>query len=546
MPRDLVIGLDSGTSVVKAVAFTLDGRDIATAAVKNQVAFRPGAVAEQDIAGTWTSAARTLRALAERVPDLAQRTAALAVTGQGDGTWLLDRSGAPVAPAWLWLDGRSGEIVRAWRGDETGPAVYRITGTGLNPSLQSGQIAWHLRNRPDLLERAATALHCKDWLYHRMTGERATDPAEGIFTYGDFRTGRYDDAILELLGITSAKRLLPEIVDGTRHHAPLVAAAAAETGLRAGTPIVLGSVDVLCTALGAGLYDPGRDVGVTILGSTGMHMRLCPTAAVPLGDQVGYTMPFMVPGHAAAIQSNMAATLNIDWFVAMASDLVEASGAGRPDPAPLLATLERRAAEAAPGALLYHPFICATGERGPFVEPLARAQFLGLSSKTSAFELMRAVYEGLAFAARDCYDALGGAPAEIRLSGGAARSALCRRILASVLGRPIRTIERAETGAAGAAMMATVSLGHFKDLAEACEHWVRPTFGAIEEPDDALRAIYQSLYPSYRAGYRSMTGVWRGLERARHLSEAFGPSACHPGVGADGFAIPAQQEDIVA
>ncbi|TGV54945.1 carbohydrate kinase, partial [Mesorhizobium sp. M2D.F.Ca.ET.160.01.1.1] len=103
--------------------------------------------------------------------------------------------------------------------------------------------------------KAATAFHCKDWLYFKLTGERATDPSEGTFTFGDFRTRDYSDEVLDVLGVADLRHLLPPIVDGTRHSTGLSPAAAAVTGMLAGTPVVLGYVDVVCTALGAGLLD---------------------------------------------------------------------------------------------------------------------------------------------------------------------------------------------------------------------------------------------------------------------------------------------------
>src|SRR4051812_38945350 len=115
MTRDILIGLDAGTSMIKAVAFTLDGEEIAVAGQRNRIDRLPDGGVEQDQERTWTDAVAVLHLLAQRVPDLPRRCAGLAVTGQGDGTWLIDAEGRPVAPAWLWLDGRAGAIVDGLR-----------------------------------------------------------------------------------------------------------------------------------------------------------------------------------------------------------------------------------------------------------------------------------------------------------------------------------------------------------------------------------------------------------------------------------------------
>ncbi|MEM7044821.1 MAG: FGGY-family carbohydrate kinase [Pseudomonadota bacterium] len=513
MSKDLIIGLDAGTSVIKAVAFTLDGNQAGSAGVPNKVDYLDDGGAEQEVHRTWADAAQALRLLADDVADLAKRTAALAITGQGDGTWLIDADGEPVCPAWLWLDARSAPIIEQWRSSNVGPALQRLTGTAINPAIQSGQIAWLKQYRAQSLRQAATALHCKDWLYFKATGERATDPSEGVFTYGNYRTRAYDDAVLDLLDLRDIAHLRPDIVDGSRHHAPLTEEAADAVGLLAGTPVVLGPLDVIATTLGAGAYEPGRNIGISILGSTGMHIRIFHDEkdVVISDEQVGYVMPFVVPGTWGGFQSHMAATLNIDWLVDIAAQSAELAGAGSVDRRELLLKLDEQAGDARPGTLLFHPFISENGERGPFVNPKARAQILGLSTRTGPGDLMRAIYEGMAFAGRDCYRALDHRPEEIRLAGGAANSALCRKILASAVGAPIRIVERAEAGAAGAALTAAVSIGLYDSIADGLSDWVTPYLGDLEQVDEPLAAVYEKLFPAYRDGYLQMDGVWRTL-----------------------------------
>lgn len=513
MSKDLIIGLDAGTSVIKAVAFTLDGKQIDSAGVPNKVDYLDDGGAEQDVHRTWTDAAKALRLLAEDIPDLAQRVATLAITGQGDGTWLIDKAGDPVAPALLWLDGRAAPIIEEWRDSDIGPALQKMTGTAINPAIQSGQITWLKRHRPEIIKRATSALHCKDWLYFKATGECATDPTEGVFTYGNYRTRAYDDAVLDLLDLRDVAHLRPDIVDGSSHNAPLTSEAADAVGLLAGTPVVLGPIDVIATTLGAGAYEPGRNIGISILGSTGMHIRIFHDAddVVISDEQVGYVIPFVVPGTWGGFQSHMAATLNIDWLVDIAARSAELAEASSVDKRDLLLKLDEQAHDARPGTLLFHPFISENGERGPFVEPRARAQFLGLSTRTGVGDLMRAIYEGMAFAGRDCYRALDHQPEEIRLAGGAANSALCRKILAASVGAPVRIVERAEAGAAGAALTAAVSIGLYDSIADGLDDWVTPYLGDLEPVDEPLAAVYDKLFPAYRDGYLQMDGVWRTL-----------------------------------
>lgn len=516
MTRDIIIGVDSGTSLIKSVAFTTAGEQIAVAALPNEYATLPGGGVEQDLRKTWTDCAATLRQLAEKVPNLAPRVAAIGITAQGDGTWLIDRDGEPVAPGWLWLDSRAAPIAEAFIQDPAYPAHYETTGTGVNACQQHVQLVWLKRNRPEVIAGAATAMHCKDWLYFRLTGERATDPSEANFTFGDFRTRQYKPGILRALGAADCERLLPRIVDGTREAAKLCADAAHATGLPEGTPVALGFLDVLCTGLGGGLFDRGGKVGCTIVGSTGMHMRLAmsPGAVRLNAERSGYTMAFPVPEVCTQMQSNMAGTLNIDWLLDVAREVLAAAHVRRTRK-DLLVGMDERVLATPAGSTLYHPYISQAGERGPFLEPAARAQLVGLQADAGYFALMRAIYEGLCFAARDCYGAMGPTPSEIRLAGGAARSQALRTILASVLGAPVRTAAREEAGAAGAAMIAAVQLGLYRDMPACVAAWVDPLLGPPEPPDAALAAAYDRLFPVYLETRKAMRPIWRSLRDAR-------------------------------
>nr|WP_298685019.1 FGGY-family carbohydrate kinase [uncultured Dongia sp.] len=515
--RDLIVAVDAGTSVIKALVFDLAGNQIAAASKPNVYETRDGGAVEQDMARTWRDTVDVLRELTDKTPALKDRAASLAITGQGDGTWLVDRDGQPVAPAWLWLDSRAADLVREHEASGVRRRMYAYTGCGLNACSQSAQMAWMQRYTPEILDKAVSAHHCKDWLYLGLTGRRATDVSEGVFTFGNFRTREYVPEILDWLEIANRRDLLPEIVDGSKMTHGLTAAAAKAIGLPIGLPVSLGAVDVVCTALGGGLYQPGQSVGCSIVGSTAMHMRYVPEAASLnlAAEPSGYTMSFPVAGAAAQMQSNMAATLNIDWIVDIGRDAARILGkdVSRPD---ALAAFDALVLEARPHAEIYHPYIHEAGERGPFVDAYARAQFIGLTHRTGFAELVRTVYDGLVLAARDCYTAMGQLPDEIRVAGGAKRSRALKTLLASGLGVPVRETAREEAGAAGAAMMAAVAIGAIPDMERAVADWVTPTLRGTIAPDPALKARYDELFPIYLKTRQAMPPLWADLAAAQH------------------------------
>lgn len=162
-----------------------------------------------------------------------------------------------------------------------------------------------------------------------------------------------------------------------------------------------------------------------------------------------------------------------------------------------------------PAKLLYHPYISKAGERGPFMEPAARAMFNGLDTTTDYYDMMRAVFEGLAFAARDCYAAMGDIPKEVRVTGGAARSKALRIILASALNANVRSVSREEAGAAGAAMIAAVQQKIFHNMTDCANTWVEPHFGKITAADPDLVKTYERAFPTYVEAHKAMRPVWR-------------------------------------
>lgn len=513
---EILIGIDSGTSVVKAVAFDLTGAQLAAFAVPNSYTTGADGSACQSLSQTWADCAKALRGLAQKIPDLAMRTAAVSVTAQGDGTWLAGKANQPVGDAWLWLDARAAPTVKRLAAGPLNRARFEATGTGLNTCQQGSQMAHMDRAAPDLLDTTEVVLHCKDWIYLNLTGVRATDPSEASFTFGNFRTRQYDDTVIEALGLSHRRHLLPEIIDGSQITHPLTNEAAQQTGLLAGTPVSLGFVDMVMTALGAGVHTGAAGVACSTVGSTGVHMRSTPVNGVHLNDQgTGYVICLPVPGMVTQVQTNMAATLNIDWVLRMAADLM--SDLGKPTKhADLMPLIESWLAASKPGALLYHPYISEAGERGPFVNANARAGFIGLNFNHRYADLLRAVIEGLGMATRDCYAAMGDMPSELRLTGGAARSKGLRGVLSAAVNAPVRVSAREEAGAAAAAMMSAVAIGVYPSMDSCIAEWVTPLLGDTEAPDAGLAQTYAQLYPNYKSARQALEPTWSGLADLKH------------------------------
>lgn len=505
---DLIIGIDAGTSVMKAVAFTLSGQQIASSSVRNTYHTADDGAVTQSLEQTWHDCAHALRGLGEKVDGLGRRTAAIAVTGQGDGTWLVGAGNRPASDAWLWLDARAASTVERLAASGADRARFEATGTGLNTCQQGTQLAHMDRHFPELLAGAETAMHCKDWLYLNLTGIRATDPSEVSFTFGNFRTRQYDDTVLDALGLAHRRALLPDVIEGTRTVHPLTEAAAKASGLLPGTPVCLGYVDMVMTALGAGVRSEGRNAACSAIGSTGVHLLAKPVEDVVLNDEgTGYVITLPIPGIVTQVQTNMGATINLDWLLQLGADLLGEFGVDT-TLSDMIGRVDQWFAASRPGNVVYHPYISEAGERGPFVNARARANFSGLSSRHRYPDLVRAVVEGLGMATRDCYAAMGSLPAELRISGGAARSKALRGTLAAAVGAPVRVSGREEAGAAGASMMAAVAIGAYRSMDDCISDWVTPELGAAEAPSAEATRRMDRLFTAYAGIRRGIAPAW--------------------------------------
>ncbi|MCE3246661.1 MAG: carbohydrate kinase [Geminicoccaceae bacterium] len=483
LAREVLIGLEAGTTMTVAVAFTQDGDELARATVDHPIACAADGCAEQEPGEAWQRAAAAVRQLALRVAYLERRAIALALTGPGGGAWLVDEDGDAVLPAILPVDRRAEAIACRWRRAGIARAVAQITGCPIGPSSQSAQLAWLAENRPAALDHAASVFCGKDWLYFCCTGERASEPTAALAAFGSLMTGVYDEDVLDRLGLADAARLLPEIGAGPREPGALAGVAAAAFGLTAGTPVVLGPVDQIAATLAAGLGG-ASELGCTTPGARGCHVRSRHDLPdLPRGDR-----EITVLRHAGSWFgiAHPSAGIDPDWLVGMAEQLVADAGLIGVPRSELMAILEQRAAAAAAGRLRYLPgkTASAAGTSG------GPSTLAGLSAATTFYDLLRATQEALGREARACYAALGPPPREIRISDAEDPSALAREILGACLEIPVRPLRRTAPAAAGAALAAALALGLYPDPDAAAADWVAPHLGPPLPVDPTLHAVY--------------------------------------------------------
>ena len=454
----MLVGLDVGTTGVKAVAISPEGRLLATASESYPLATpRPG-WSEQNPEDWW----RAAQACLARLPD-----GAVGLSGQMHGLVVLDAEGRVLRPAILWNDQRTAAEcaeIEALVGLER---LIELTGNRALTGFTAPKLLWLRRHEPDTYARIRHVLLPKDYVRFRLTGEHAIDAADASGTLlFDVARRRWSDEVCRALDVPL--EWLPAAHESTE---------------------VAGAGDQAAAALGVGIVSPGA-VSV-VLGTSGVVFAPLPAYAPDVRARV-HVFCHAVPGSWHAMGVMLSAAGSLAWLRSVV-------GAD-------FGVLDTEAARWSPGTegLLFAPYLA--GERTPHADPDARGAFAGLSVRHDRGALARAVLEGVAYGLRDSLELLrelGVDPELGRASGGGSASGLWLRIVASVLDLPLERTESEEGSAFGAALLAGVRAGVFADAAEAVARCVRVRDRVEPNPDwpeiyDAGYRRYRLLYPTLK------------------------------------------------
>ncbi|MEO6804276.1 MAG: FGGY-family carbohydrate kinase [Granulicella sp.] len=481
------IAIDAGTSVVKAVAFNADGREIGLTRERTEVLHPFASASEQSMTDVWQAAVRTAQKAAAL---LTEPLEGIAITAQGDGCWLVDEQGEPTGNALLWNDGRGATIVEQWRSSGAIENSYRASGSVTYPGLSNTLLAWLTRNDPDRLHRSRHVLSCNGWLFSRLTGKFAADLSDASNPFCDLQSREYDDSIFESYGLAEFRTILPPIARGADLSAPITAKAANLLGVAAGTPVVMAPYDIVTTAYGAGVTNPGQ--ACLILGTT-ICAEAITTDLNRSGAPAGTTIA-LDDGQYLRAMPTLAGCETLEW----AARLLHAEN---------LQTLETLAASSVAGArnLLLLPYVSEAGERSPFLDPEASGSFHGLKLTHSREDMARAVYEGLTFAIRECLTAAVGNMSELRVCGGGARSAFWCQLIADVTGMRVLRPAESEIGARGAFLFGLVITGRMRNVAHAAA--TLPTHFETFSPSPSC-TLYEAAYKRFLTTRDAMRPLW--------------------------------------
>jgi xylulokinase len=484
--EQVFLGLDVGTSGVKAILVASNGDVVASATSPLTMQTPKPGWAEQDPHAWWDATLASIRDVKRAKPDAV--IAGVGISGQMHSSVFLDRAGEVIRPALLWCDGRTtAECVEI---TERVGGEARLRDLACNPALEGftlPKVLWLRRHEPQAYARLATVMLPKDYIRYRLTGVLATDPSDASATLMyDTAHLRWSEEIMRAVDVSMS--ILPSVGGSSEVLGTVTADAASLTGLAVGTPVVGGGADNACGAAGVGAVTAGEVV--SSWGTSGTVLAPMPEPHVDPGLRA-HTFCHVAPGVWYMMGVVLSAGGAFSWYRDQLARETDKQ-------------LDAEAAGIAPGAdgVTFLPYL--QGERTPHRNAAARAAFLGLSLAHTRAHMTRAVLEGVCFALRDSLTILqdlGLSPSQVLLTGGGAKSPLIRRLQAEVFGLPVSTVNREEGPAYGAALLAAVGAGAFPDLASAARSTL--TRGAAEAPAAGSHEAYAEPYARFREAYRA-------------------------------------------
>ncbi|MEM7441691.1 MAG: FGGY-family carbohydrate kinase [Pseudomonadota bacterium] len=500
MSEAYLLGVDSGLTVTKAVIFDLDGREIGVGrATVPQLFPMPGHV-ERDMDALWLATAEAVRSAKDAAAIPGAQIAAIGITGHGDGLYLLEEDGQPLGNAILSLDSRAIDVVDDWEETDLDDRSLALTGQRPHPAAPSALLAWIKRYETDRYAKIRHVITCKDWLRYCLTGEIATDPTEASASFTNVRTQGYDPAVLSLFDLDDVHSALPKVLPVTAIAGTVSSSGARETGLAAGTPVVTGLHDVTATAVGMGCVNPGQIA--LVAGTYSINETLL---SAPALDARWLCRNGFRPGEWNAMAISPASSANTEWvlhqFCRDALDLAEATGTNPFDhlQEEIAAAFERDS------RLIYHPFLFGS----PYGD--AAGGLIGLHGWHQRGDVLRAVFEGIAFNHRHHVDALRSIAkvSAARLAGGGAQNPLFAQLFADALGLEIDVVDHDEAGALGAALAAGVGVGSYASIEEASARTTRILNRYL--PDPARHKSLTSAYRRYSKSIEQVAPLWPEL-----------------------------------
>ena len=493
MAGPYVIGVDGGTESLRAGLFDLAGTPLGFASTRYPTDFPNPGWAEQDPGDWWRATGASVRQVLADAKVAPGNVAAIAVDTTCCSVVALDGVGAPIRPALIWMDVRSG--AEAARVAASGDPALKINGAGHGPVSAEWMVPkalWLMENEPATFDRAVHICEYQDFLNFQLTGRMVASISNAAVRWHyDSRGGGYQPGLLGRLGLDALLDKWPrEVLELGAVIGGLTPRAAEHLGLPPGLPVAQGGSDAFIGMIGLGVVRPGRLAFIT--GSSHLHLGLSETEFH--GKGVWGTYPDAVMPGLHVVEGGQTSTGSVvSWFKSLLGEDV---------------TYERLNEEAAalpPGAEGLVVLDHFQGNRTPYTDPNSRGVISGLTLKHGPAHIFRAIIEGVSFGTELILETMRGTgfrPTDVVVAGGATRSDLWLQIHADVSDLPLSLTRVADAPALGSAILAAVGAGLYDDIAGAADAMVEVV--RTVEPDPARHEAYRPIYQVYKDTYPAL------------------------------------------
>ncbi len=503
------LGLDIGTSGVKALLITEAGGAVASDTQEYPLYTPQPQWAEQDPEDWWQGTVRATQNVLAKAGVGGEEIAGIGLSGQMHGSVFLDKDNTVLKRALLWCDQRT-QSECDWITAQVGPEnLVEYISNPVLTGFTAPKIVWLRNHERDLYDQVVKVLLPKDYIRFKLTGVHATEVSDASGTaLLDVKNRRWSREVLEAAKIPYS--FMPECAESVEITGHVHAEAAALTGLALGTPVAGGGGDNAAGAVGSGVVETGL-VSSTV-GTSGVVFAYSDSPATDPKLRV-HTFCHAVPGKWHTMGVSLSAGGSLRW---LADTFFQPEGVvSRTTGGNRYALMADGAAQVSAGSegLIFLPYL--TGERTPYPDAQARGVFFGMTLRHQRRHFTRAVMEGVAYALNDSFQIFGelGIPVtQVRAGGGGAKSAVWRQIQADVTGHSHVTLAVDEGPALGAALIAAVGTGAYASVADACAATVRTI--AVTEPDAAAHvnyaeyyAVYQALYPALKDQFAALSAI---------------------------------------
>lgn len=493
------LGIDAGTSGIKAVVIDESGRILGRGYEELDVLSPLPGYAEQNPADWWNACNKAVKR-AVSADKIGKEIQGIGFSGQMQGTVFLDKDKEPIRNCLIWLDQRSGQQVDyiEARIAESGDEIVNITGNHCLNSFWAPKILWLKENEPENYEKIDKVVFTKDYLSYCMTGEIATEVSDASLTFlMDVPKRKWSDRMFGLTGIPKSmapERLLEscDIVGG------LLKSVADEWGMNPGIPVVAGGGDQTANGIGTGIIEDGI-MGCSI-GTSAVVFGCCKNPFIDRKKRAIFSMCHSVPNMWSYLGMALTAGASLKWVrdILFAHKKEECRRNG----VDIYDYISAIASKAQPGCegVVFLPWF--NGDSTPNNDANARAGYFGMSLRSGMPELCRSVMEGVTYSLRETVEICresGNEVTEVRASGGGAKSPLWRQIQADIYNANVISMNIDEGPAAGAAIMAGVGSGFFKDVKEGCQSILK--IGEVTVPNPENVKIYNEYFQTYHRLY---------------------------------------------